>query len=99
MRKNIAQFLSSILLCLALLTSVGCFDKTTSYGKCIGVFDDRKPNLEYKLSVWNGINGILWSELLFIPTLYWLADFTFCPVDKKDDTLIPTGLQGSIKLN
>lgn len=89
MRKRFTKFLSLFLLCFVLTTSTGCFDKSTQYGDCIGAFDERRPDLVYRLSVWNAVNGIFWAELFFVPTAVWIADYTFCPEKKKQPYHFP----------
>ena len=54
----------------------------TEYGQCIGIGDDKKPDLEYKLDVWNTFLGIVFFETLFTPIVV-LANETYCPVGKK----------------
>lgn len=59
----------------------GCTSKT-EFGDCIGIADDRKPNLEYKLSVWNTMLAIAFFGTVFPPVVV-LANETFCPVGTK----------------
>ena len=54
----------------------------TQYGECIGIGDDKKPDLEYKLDVWNTFLGIAFFETLFTPIVV-LANEAYCPVGKK----------------
>ena len=64
---------------MALLT--GC-TSSTQYGSCIGIADDKAPNLQYKLSVWNTFLAIIFSETIVVPIVV-LANETYCPVGVK----------------
>jgi len=70
--------LLSILLigCLTLLTA--CTEET-SYGKCIGAFDDRDPKLQYHVEGWNLAMGIIFFETVVVPVVV-VADDIQCPV-------------------
>jgi uncharacterized lipoprotein len=63
------------LLALALLA--GCTSKT-EYGQCIGAFDDKRPELHYKLSGWNVAMAVIFSETIVVPIVV-VADETLCP--------------------
>lgn len=71
---------SMVIICVIALLA-GCTSKT-EFGDCIGIADDRKPNLEYKLSVWNTVLGIAFFGTVFTPVVV-LANETFCPVGNK----------------
>lgn len=68
------------LLFLALFLA-GCTSKT-DYGPCIGVMDDKNPLLRYKVSTWNVVLAVVFSETLFVPILV-LVNQTSCPVGVK----------------
>ena len=70
------------ILIIAALAFVGCTSKT-EHGECIGAFDDKKPNLEYKVSKWNVFVGAAFFEMLFIPPILVVANQTLCPVATK----------------
>ena len=70
-----------LLIALAALFLVGCTTRT-QYGECIGLGDDRNPELHYKVSVWNAFLGIVFVETVIVPVIV-LVDETFCPVGKK----------------
>jgi hypothetical protein len=65
------------LLALAALMS-GCTSKN-EFGECIGTFDDKKPGLEYKLSVWNTFLAVVFVETIVVPIVV-VADEVRCPV-------------------
>lgn len=65
------------LLTLAALLS-GCTSKT-EFGECIGAFDDKKPGLEYKLSVWNTVLAVIFVETIVVPVVV-VANQARCPV-------------------
>lgn len=64
---------------IALLS--GCTSHT-EYGECIGVMDDKKPDLEYKLSVWNTVLAVVFAETIIVPVVTVASDIS-CPVGKK----------------
>lgn len=63
----------------------GCTSKT-EFGNCIGIGDDKKPDLIYKVSSSNIIIGILLMELI-APPIVVLADEFYCPIAKKSCSL------------
>lgn len=63
------------------ITLTGCTTKT-EYGECIGVLQDKKPDLEYKLSGWNTFLAVVFSETIIVPALV-IANEHSCPVAKK----------------
>lgn len=73
MKKTLAA-----LLALALLA--GCTERT-AYGECIGAFDEKKPGLEYKISVGNVAWAVLLSETIIVPIVV-VAEQTRCPVGR-----------------
>jgi hypothetical protein len=64
---------------VALMT--GCASKT-EFGDCIGAFEDKKPDLDYKLSVRNTVLAVIFSETVVVPVMV-VANQTHCPVGKK----------------
>lgn len=67
-------------LLIAILLS-GCTSHT-EYGACIGIADDKEPNLVYKVSAWNLFLGIIGFELI-APPIFVLVDQFYCPVAYK----------------
>lgn len=67
------------MLVLTMLT--GCTSRT-EYGECIGIADDKDPNLVYKVSAWNLILGVIFIEAI-VPPVIVLANETSCPVGRK----------------
>jgi hypothetical protein len=66
---------------MILAALAGCTDKTP-FGECIGAFDDKKPELEYKLSVKNVVLATIFFETAFVPVIV-IAEQTHCPVGAK----------------
>jgi len=81
--RNIMK-IKNVVACImlvAVLGLCGCESKT-EYGPCIGIVDERNPNLEYRLSIQNTVIGVICSETIFVPVIV-LANETFCPVGVK----------------
>jgi hypothetical protein len=74
MKKTIATALMLMLL-------AGCTSRT-GYGECIGAFDDKQPDLQYKVSGWNLALAIIFSETIVVPVVV-VASETSCPVAAK----------------
>ena len=72
--------MKTAILILVILMS-GCTTRT-QYGPCIGVADDKNPELVYKVSAWNVFVGIMASGLIY-PPISVAVDSTFCPVGRK----------------
>jgi len=68
-----------IMILVAMLA--GCA-KSTQYGDCVGIVDERDPNLVYKLSAQNMAVAIIFFELIAPPVIV-LADELYCPVGVK----------------
>jgi hypothetical protein len=74
--------MNKIILCaLVAILAAGCTTRT-EYGECIGVLQDKKPDLEYKLSGWNTFLAVIFSETIVVPIVVVADDFQ-CPVGKK----------------
>lgn len=54
----------------------------TDYGPCVGAFDDKNPDLVYKLSTRNLAVGVIFFSLV-LPPIFVVADETFCPVGRR----------------
>lgn len=67
---------------IAALVLSGC-TSVTNYGACVGVADEKNPDLVYKLDAGNIIVAVLFSELI-APPIIVLADETFCPVARRE---------------
>ncbi len=70
---------AALLICLAL---VGC-TSSTQYGQCIGAFDDAKPDLSYRVSAWNVVLAIVFSETIIVPA-YVVLEEARCPTGTVD---------------
>lgn len=66
---------------ILMLVISGCTSRT-QFGECIGLGEDKKPDLQYKLSAWNLAMGVIFVELIAPPILVAVNE-TFCPVGKK----------------
>ena len=69
-------------ICLAVLLafSVGLMSCTTrtSYGECIGAFEDGDPALDYDPSILNIILGVIFMETIVVPVVV-VVGMTRCP--------------------
>jgi hypothetical protein len=54
----------------------------TDYGPCVGIADEKDPNLTYKVSAWNLVIGIFFMGLV-APPVFVLVDEFYCPVGNK----------------
>jgi hypothetical protein len=72
---------SKAIIVVLLIALVGCTSRT-EYGECIGAFDDKKPDLIYKLSARNLFWGIVGFSLI-APPIFVIVDQTFCPIGRK----------------
>jgi hypothetical protein len=63
------------------LALVACTTRT-EFGECIGAADDKSPALIYRLSAWNIIVGIIFSETIVVPVVVVAAQL-MCPEGKK----------------
>jgi len=70
-------------LLIALLLTLSACTSKTEFGDCVGLFDDKKPDLTYKISGWNALMGVIGTSIMFVPTIFVLKDETFCPIGKK----------------
>jgi hypothetical protein len=66
---------------IALTLLAGCQSRT-QYGECVGIGDDQKPTLEYRLSVRNTFLAVVFFQTLFVPIIV-LANETSCPIGPK----------------
>lgn len=67
------------LIFIALLA--GCTSSTT-YGECVGLGEDKNPNLHYKVSVLNVVMAIVFSQTIVVPVVVAVDEF-YCPVGYK----------------
>ena len=74
--------MTKLILASILALSLTACTTRTSYGECVGLISDKKPNLEYKLSIWNTVLAIIFSETIVVPVVV-LADNIQCPVGTK----------------
>lgn len=82
------------ILSLFLLLSFSACTTTGEYGPCIGLFDKdrmekKNPNLVYKLNGWNTFLAVIGTGLFFIPTIYVVANSTFCPDERIVEPTFP----------
>ncbi len=60
---------------------VGC-SSHTEYGPCVGLGEDKNPNLVYKVSAQNIAVAIIFFELI-LPPMFVAVDEFYCPVGFK----------------
>jgi hypothetical protein len=80
-RNSLIRIVLLVVGLLVILT--GCTSKT-EFGDCIGLADDKEPDLIYKVSAWNVFVAVVGIEMIAPPILV-AVDETFCPVGRKDD--------------
>lgn len=51
----------------------------TEFGKCVGYDDKKDSNLVYKVSGWNLIVGLIFSEMVIPPILVFVNELE-CPI-------------------
>lgn len=65
---------------IALLT--GC-TRSTSYGQCVGVMEEKESHLKYEVSYWNAFVAFIFLETIIVPIVYVSSDIS-CPVGVKE---------------
>jgi len=75
------KFLTTMLLGLVLFAGTGC-DSETSLGECVGVLEEKKPNLRYEYDAGNIILAVIFSQTLVVPAIV-IFDSLECPVAKR----------------
>jgi len=73
--------MKKFLLILSLLLTISCTTRT-EFGECIGAFDEKQPDLIYKMSYWNLAMGIIFIETVVVP-LVTVGDDLICPIGKR----------------
>jgi hypothetical protein len=74
--------MKNIIALLVLAASLSACTSKTQYGDCIGVLQEKKPNLTYELSVWNTVLAVVFSETIVVPIVV-VANQHSCPVGVK----------------
>lgn len=59
----------------------GCTSKT-EFGDCIGLDDEKNPDLVYDVSTNNIVTGVIFFQLIAPPVIVALEEF-YCPVGIK----------------
>lgn len=77
-RDDVKKTIAAVLVFAAL---AGCTDRTR-FGDCIGAFDDKKPDLEYEMSVKNVVWAVALSETIIVPVVV-VAKQTHCPIGPR----------------
>jgi hypothetical protein len=67
---------------LALVFLLTACTTHTEYGPCVGIADEKNPNLVYKVSAWNLIVGVFFFQLVAPPIVVVVDEF-YCPVGIK----------------
>lgn len=68
---------------VALIILISGCTSSTEYGECIGLADEKNPDLIYKVSAWNVFVAVVTFELI-APPIFVVVDETFCPIGRKD---------------
>lgn len=76
--KVLNKFKSLLAVLLLGVLLSGCRD-STQYGECIGLVNDKKPELVYEVSTRNVVMAVIFSETLMMPILVG-AFYLYCPV-------------------
>lgn len=76
--------MKKLIIVACLLALAGC-ETRTDYGECKGAFDQRSPQLEYKLSIRNTVLGVVFFETIFVPVIV-VANDAVCPVGPASKT-------------
>ena len=69
----------ALLLCVLALG--GCTSRTP-HGECVGILEEREPELSYRASVWNIVLAVVFSETIVVPLVVVLDEHS-CPVGRK----------------
>lgn len=75
--------MKKLLLTLVLLMCLTGCASSTQYGECVGINDEKQPNLIYKYSVRNIVISAIFIETLFVPLVTVLTQLE-CPVGEKE---------------
>ncbi|MCK9369238.1 hypothetical protein M0R04_04805 [Candidatus Dojkabacteria bacterium] len=67
---------------LIMMLALSACTERTQYGECIGVTDEKNPELVYKVNTQNAMLGVLFFETLIVPIVV-INDCLYCPVRKK----------------
>lgn len=73
--------MKKVIAIIVLSCLMGCMTKT-EFGPCVGAWEDKKPQLIYKINPWNLFLGAVFFQLI-LPPIFVLTDETFCPVGVK----------------
>lgn len=74
--------MKKLLVLATVLVALSSCTSKTEFGDCIGAFDKKDPNLEYKVSAWNVFWGVVGFELI-LPPIFVVVDQTHCPVGRS----------------
>ncbi len=77
LKKTIAAILFGLLA----VTSTGC-ESHTEFGECVGINQEKDPDLKYKTSTLNVVLGVIFVETIIVPVIVLLDEFE-CPVGRK----------------
>ena len=74
------------------LMSVGCTSET-AYGDCVGLDDNKNPELVYEVDTGNIVVGALLVETLVAP-VYIALEEVYCPIGKTEKPAAVTASAG-----
>jgi len=69
-------------LVMVMMLALSACTEQTQYGKCIGISDEKDPNLVYKVDTKNAVLGILFFETIIVP-INVVNDCLYCPYKQK----------------
>lgn len=75
--------MKKVLIVLMMAMLLASCTRHTRYGECIGLSDDKKPELVYELSYWNTFLAIFFSETIVVPIVVITSDLK-CPVGTQE---------------
>ncbi len=82
--KQLTRYVGLIASASLLTAGLGGCTSETEFGKCVGLGEDQRPELIYKVSKWNVFLAVIGFELI-APPIYVVVNQTFCPVGKRKD--------------
>lgn len=73
------KYIFSIIL---ILSTIGCTSRT-EFGSCVGIGEQQKSNLKYKISGLNLFLSVIFFSTMFVPVIVAVNE-TFCPVGSNE---------------
>jgi hypothetical protein len=76
--------MARVIAVVAMLAMLGACTSRTEFGKCVGLGQKQDPTLEYQVSAWNVVMGIVFFEML-LPPIFVATDELYCPIGKTQE--------------